>query len=201
MTNKMLATFSENVLSNDIIVKPVDGREFLYSHNDYIPVSSLEPVVWYAGDHSLNKTPDIIDKGDRMVSKLIMNAIMAWDPYGVIFVPAVLKSESCLSEERYIMSTNNLIDVMNDDDSHTYMKDKSRYGKPPKLMVTKLYICEEKYNSIPEHKKHIFRVKGSDNTIFFSRELVCHVWNVAEKNGARGLVMQPFNFEDKAPVF
>ena len=52
---EMLATFSENVLSNDIMAKPVDGREHLYSHNKYIPVSSLTPLFWSAGDNDLKK--------------------------------------------------------------------------------------------------------------------------------------------------
>ncbi|MCG9683255.1 hypothetical protein L1D31_11790 [Vibrio sp. Isolate23] len=198
---EMLATFSENLLSNDIIAKPDDAREYLYSSNSYIPVSALSPIIWLAGDNDLDEIPDIIDKGDRMVSELIMKAIMSWDPYGIIFMPAALKSEDKKHSNRYIMAINNIIDVMNEEESRTYMKDNSDYGLPPELIVRELFICEGKYNLIPEHKKHIFRVKGSDDTIFFSAELVNHVWDIAEQNGAIGLVQEPFDFDEEAPVF
>lgn len=89
---KKLATFSENLLGNDIVAKPIDEREFLYSIDKYLPVSALDAIVWTAGDHDLEDVPDIIDKGVRLVSRLVMEAIMAWDPYGMIFLPAELHS-------------------------------------------------------------------------------------------------------------
>ncbi|MCG9579900.1 hypothetical protein L1D14_27310 [Vibrio tubiashii] len=201
MSTEQLATFSENLLGNDILAKPVDSREFLYSLDSFLPVSSLEAIVWSAGDHDLEDVPDIIDKGDRLVSKLVMDAIMAWDPYGVIFLPAELRSTSKKLDGFYIMSVNNVIDVMDETESFVFIEDKSHIGLPPKTVVSELYISESKYNSIPEHKKHIFRVEGSDETVFFSTELVNYVWDIAEKNGAIGLVQEPFDFDEEAPVF
>lgn len=201
MATEQLATFSENILGNDIVAKPEDSREFLYAINDYLPVSSVGAIVWSAGENDLEDVPDIIDKGDRLVSRLVMEAIMAWDPYGVIFLPAELHSTNKKLDGFYIMSVNNIIDVVNEDDSHIFMRDKSHIGLPPQVVVSELYISESKYNLIPSYKKHVFRVKDSDDTIFFSTELVNHVWDIAEKNGAIGLVQEPFDFDEEAPVF
>ncbi|TNZ82449.1 hypothetical protein CGK39_16730 [Vibrio parahaemolyticus] len=201
MSTEQLTTFSENLLGSDIIAKPADGREFLYSTDIFVPVSTSAPIVWTAGEHPLEDVPDIIDKGDRLVSRLIMEAIMAWDPYGVIFLPAELHSTCRQLTGFYIMSVNNTIDVINDEESFVFTRDKSHLGLPPKVVVSELYISESKYNAIEPHKKHIFRVQGSDDTIFFSTELVDNVWEIAEKNGAVGLVQEPFNFDEEAPVF
>ncbi|HAS8402997.1 TPA: hypothetical protein RSW51_004340 [Vibrio vulnificus] len=201
MGSEKLATFSENLLGNDIVAKPIDGREFLYSIDKYLPVSALDAIIWTAGDHDLEDVPDIIDKGDRLVSRLVMEAIMAWDPYGVIFLPAELHSTCRKLTDFFIMSVNNTIDVINEEDSFVFMEDKSHIGLPPKVVVSELYISESKYNAIESHKKHIFRVQGSDDTIFFSTELVDNVWEIAEKNGAVGLVQEPFDFDEEAPVF
>lgn len=201
MSTEQLATFSENLLGNDIIAKPDDSREFLYSINKFLPVSSAEAIVWNVGDHDLEDVPDIIDKGDRLVSRLVMEAIMAWDPYGVMFLPAELHSTSKKLDGFYIMSVNNVIDVIDETESFVFMRDKSHLGLPPKVVVSELFISESKYNAIQSHKKHVFRVKDSDDTIFFSTELVNHVWDIAQKNGAIGLVQEPFDFDEEAPVF
>ncbi len=201
MGTEQLATFSENLLGNDIVAKPDDSREFLYSIDKFLPVSSVEAIVWSVGDHDLEDVPDIIDKGDRLVSKLIMEAIMAWDPYGIIFLPAKLHSTSNKLDGFYIMSVNNIIDVIDETESFVFMEDKSHLGLPPKVVVSELFISESKYNAIQSHKKHVFRVKDSDDTIFFSTELVNHVWDIAQKNGAIGLVQEPFDFDEEAPVF
>ncbi len=201
MQIEKIATFSEDLFSNDIMAKPDDAREYLYSHNDLIPVSAVSPIVWDIGDADVNNIPDIIDKGDRLVSKLVMDAIMSWDPYGVVFTPAKIISNSIALEDRYIMSVNNLIDVMDEDKSFVFIKDLSSYGLPPELRVSELYISESKYEDIPEYKKHIFQVNGSDDTIFFSTELVNCVWDLVKKNGGKGLVQQPFYFDEEAPGF
>ncbi len=201
MGTEKLATFSENLLGNDIVAKPSDSREFLYALDKFVPVSTSEPIVWTAGEHDLGYIPDIIDKGDRLVSRLVMEAIMAWDPYGVIFLPAELHSSSKRISNFYIMSVNNIIDVINEEDSFVFMEDKSHIGLPPKVVVSELYISESKYSEIKPYKKHVFRVKGSDDTVFFSTELVDHVWDIVEKKGALGLVQEPFDFDEEAPVF
>lgn len=200
MSTEQLATFSENILANDLLVKPSDNREFLYSINHYLPVSSSNPIVWSAGDHELDEVPDIMDKGDRLVSRLIMEAIMAWDPYGVLFLPAELHSTSNKLDGFYIMSVNNIIDVMDEEQSHVFTADKSHIGLPPRVVVSELYISESKYNAVPSYKKHVFRVKDADDTVFFSTELVNQVWDIAEKNNAIGLVQEPFDFDEEAPI-
>nr|WP_086937945.1 DUF1629 domain-containing protein [Thaumasiovibrio occultus] len=201
MENNALATLSEDLLSNDIMAKPSDAREYLHSHNRYIPVSSDNYFVWDIGEADIDALPDMIDKGDRVVSKAVMDVIMSWDPYGVIFVPVKLKSNDSLSDSRYIMAVNNIIDVMDEENSFVFTRDNSRYNLPPDIVVNELYISETKYAQICESKKHIFRVKGADGTIFFSAQMANTVWDVAVSEGLQGMVMQPFDFNEEAPGF
>ncbi|SHO23005.1 Putative uncharacterized protein [Moritella viscosa] len=200
MDTEELATFSENLLSNDIMSQTLDSREFLYSSQKFVPISVINPIIWEAADADMMGIPDILDKGDRIISKVVMEAIMAWDPYAVVVLPAALKADDGLAKDRYLLSVNNIIDVMDEDESFVFMKDLSDYDLPPELKVAELFIDAEKYHLIPEHKKHIFRVKGSDDTIFFSMELVKHVWDIAMKADCQGIVYTPFDFDEEAPI-
>ncbi|MGC3835190.1 imm11 family protein [Moritella viscosa] len=188
-----LATFSENLLSNDIMSQA-------FSSEGFLPISAINPIIWEAAGTDVMGIPDILDKGDRIISKVVMDAIMAWDPYAVVFLPAALKADDGLAKERYLLSVNNIIDVMDEEESFVFMKDLSDYDLPPELRVRRLFIDAEKYHVIPEHKKHIFRVKGSDDTIFFSMELVKHVWDIAMKADCQGIVYTPFDFDEEAPI-
>ncbi|WP_299020137.1 DUF1629 domain-containing protein [uncultured Photobacterium sp.] len=201
MSQEPLAIFSEDIFANDIMAKNVDAREYLYSHNEVIQLSSINPIVWDVEDTLIEDIPDILDKGDRVVSKVIMESIMAWDPYGLIFMPAALKSERGLSEARYLMCVNNIIDVMDEDESIVYWRDRSDYDLPDELVVRELYISESKYNLIPECKRHVFRVKGADDKIFFSTELVNKVWDIAVRAGCRDLVQEAFHFHEETPGY
>ncbi|SGZ03181.1 Putative uncharacterized protein [Moritella viscosa] len=200
MDTEELATFSENLLSNDIMSQALDSREFLYSSQKFVPISMINPIIWEAAGADMTGIPDILDKGDRIISKVVMEAIMAWDPYAVVVLPAALKADDGLAKDRYLLSVNNIIDVMDEDESFIFMKDLSDYDLPPELKVAELFIDAEKYHVIPEHKKHIFRVKGSDDTIFFSMELVKHVWDIAMQADCQGIVYTPFDFDEEAPI-
>lgn len=195
-----LATFSENLLSNDIMSQARDAREFLYSSEKFTPTSSLNPIIWEADGAQMDGIPDILDKGDRIISKVVMDAIMAWDPYAVTVLPAALQTDNGLSTQRYLLSVDNIIDVMDEEESYMFMRDLSDYDLPPELIVNELFIDPEKYHAIAEHKKHIFRVKGSDDTIFFSMALVKHVWEIAMQADCQGIVYTPFDFDEEAPI-
>nr|WP_052678351.1 DUF1629 domain-containing protein [Moritella viscosa]SHO12002.1 Putative uncharacterized protein [Moritella viscosa] len=200
MDTEELATFSENLLSNDIMSQTLDSREFLYSSEGFVPISVINPIIWEAAGADMTGIPDILDKGDRIISKVVMEAIMAWDPYGVVVMPAALKVDDGLAKGRYLLSVNNIIDVMDTEESFVYLEDRSDYDLPPELIVAELFIDAEKYHVIPEYKKHIFRVKGSDDTIFFSMELVTHVWDIAMQADCQGIVYTPFDFDEEAPI-
>lgn len=157
-----LATLSEDFSSSDAMFTDVDAREYLYSTNEYIPCSSLNPLRWEDLDIDIADVPDMVDKGDKVVNKEIAELIMSFDPYGVEFYPVELKGENGVLQNRYLLSVKNIIDVIDNERSRIIENPKPHRAP----IVSRLAICPEKLGNIPLNKRLVFRVKES-NTIFF----------------------------------
>ena len=163
-----LGTISEDFKHSNCMFTEADDRSYLYSTNAYKPCSSAEPIAWK--DESLASIafiPDIIEKGDKLVTRDIAQVIMSFDPYGVEVYPAKLIIENDVVVDRYILSVKNVIDVIDSERSEIY----ESYVDPSQPIVSRLAICPMKLNLYPLSKRLAFIVKGS-NTIFFDRSIV-----------------------------
>ncbi|WP_219004181.1 hypothetical protein [Shewanella algae] len=163
-----LGTLSEDFDESDCMFKEVDERSYFYATNEYIPCSSRSPITWEDPEISdSTEIPDIVEKGDKLVSKEVAKLIMSFDPYGVEIYPVSLLIENELLTERYIVSIKNVIDVIDTERSRIIQNPKPH--RPP--IVSRLAICPEKLELIPLHKRLVFRVKES-NTVFFDVSIV-----------------------------
>lgn len=162
-----LGTISEDFDNSDCMFTELDIREYLYSTNEYIPCSSSAEIT--LEDQSINSedVPDIIEKGDKIITKEIADLIMSFDPYGIEIYPAKLLVEDKVIHNRYIISVKNIIDAADLEKSDIF--NNPRPHRPP--IVSQLAICPKKLSIIPIHKRLVFRVKES-NTIFFDGSIV-----------------------------
>lgn len=166
--NFNLGTISEDFDESDCMFKEVDERGYFYSTNEYIPCSSFSPIAWEDLDIlDCDEVPDIVEKGDKVVSKAVAKLIMSYDPYGVEVYPAKLTIKNGVIKDRYIISIKNIIDVIDTERSRIIQNPKPH--RPP--IVSRLAISPEKLELIPLHKRLVFRVKES-NTIFFDGSIV-----------------------------
>jgi hypothetical protein len=158
---------TENYFSSSVNFTQVDEREPLYATNNYQPTSSESAIVWQDLEGgSAKRVGPIVDCGDLSVSSTFAEKLMSFDPYGVEVYPSKLKLYDGELEGRYIIATNNVIDVLDEDKSR--IKVSPRSGD---LIVHELYLSAEKLRQIPLQKRVAFRVKGADTTIFYCEEL------------------------------
>ncbi|NRA83802.1 MAG: hypothetical protein HRU22_08550 [Gammaproteobacteria bacterium] len=196
MSEIALGTFSENLMASDSMFTELDVREFLYGNNVYQPTSTLAPIVWEDENCHKSAVPDIIDKGDRVVNDIVAEKIMAFDPYGVEIYPAKLLLNNDQADGRYLISVKNIIDVMDDEKSVVEIS-----PVDGSLRVRRLYISKKKLLEIPKQKRLVFRVKGTDDTIFFDGDIINSVTDFFAIHGASGVQITPFNTADRAPIF
>ncbi|MCM0147288.1 hypothetical protein KCN56_01720 [Photobacterium galatheae] len=191
-----LGIISEDFDESDCMFREIDERSYLYSTNAYIPCSSFSPIAWEDSDLSdTDEVPDIVEKGDKVVTKEVAQLIMSYDPYGVEVYPAKLVLGNDVLQERYILSIKNIIDVIDHERSRIIKNPKPH--RPP--IVSRLAICPEKLERIPRHKRLVFRVKDS-NTIFFDGSIVERFVEDL-MNGHHHLCQAiPFNTSELAPV-
>ncbi|MEL4408293.1 imm11 family protein [Shewanella algae] len=158
---------TENYFTSTTSFTCIDNREFLYSTDEFKPTSSLRPIVWQDQESAdTSKIGHIIDSGDLSISKDLAEIIMSFDPYGVEFYPSKLTLKNSEVSERYLLAINNVIDVIDEEESDIEV---SPYNGD--LIIHDLYISEEKLKNTPFNKRVVFRVKGAETAMFFCEEV------------------------------
>ncbi|WP_335899756.1 imm11 family protein [Shewanella algae] len=158
---------TENYFTSTTSFTCIDNRELLYSTDEFKPTSSLRPIVWQDQESAdTSKIGHIIDSGDLSISKDLAEIIMSFDPYGVEFYPSKLTLKNSEVSERYLLVINNVIDVIDEEESDIEV---SPYNGD--LIIHDLYISEEKLKNTPFNKRVVFRVKGAETAMFFCEEV------------------------------
>ncbi|GAB1080332.1 MAG: hypothetical protein SStaBPW_22230 [Shewanella algae] len=158
---------TENYFTSTTSFTCIDNRELLYSTDEFKPTSSLRPIVWQDQESAdTSKIGHIIDSGDLSISKDLAEIIMSFDPYGVEFYPSKLTLKNSEVSERYLLAINNVIDVIDEEESDIEV---SPYNGD--LIIHDLYISEEKLKNTPFNKRVVFRVKGAETAMFFCEEV------------------------------
>ncbi|QQO85239.1 imm11 family protein [Shewanella algae] len=158
---------TENYFTSTTSFTCIDNRELLYSTDEFKPTSSLRPIVWQDQESAdTSKIGHIIDSGDLSISKVLAEIIMSFDPYGVEFYPSKLTLKNSEVSERYLLAINNVIDVIDEEESDIEV---SPYNGD--LIIHDLYISEEKLKNTPFNKRVVFRVKGAETAMFFCEEV------------------------------
>ncbi|MCE9783056.1 imm11 family protein [Shewanella algae] len=158
---------TENYFTSTTSFSCIDNRELLYSTDEFKPTSSLRPIVWQDQESAdTSKIGHIIDSGDLSISKDLAEIIMSFDPYGVEFYPSKLTLKNSEVSERYLLAINNVIDVIDEEESDIEV---SPYNGD--LIIHDLYISEEKLKNTPFNKRVVFRVKGAETAMFFCEEV------------------------------
>ncbi|EHC7289596.1 imm11 family protein [Vibrio parahaemolyticus] len=188
------ALISEDYYASSTNFTPVDNRESMYSTNIYHPSSSENPIIWQDLEGgSINSVGPIVDCGDLSVSANFAQMLMSFDPYGIEVYPSLLKADNGVSEGRYLIAVNNVIDVL--DEEKSIIKTSPRSGKK---LVHVLYLSEEKLKSIPLNKRIAFRVKGAETVMFFCEEFFNEVGSLSEFDVLRKAKVSTL---DRAPKF
>lgn len=192
-----LGTISEDFSISECSFKEVDSRSFLYSTNIFRPCSLENPIVWE--DLSLcelTDVPDIVEKGDKLVTKEIAELIMAFDPYGVEVYPAKLIIKDKTINNRYILSVKSILDGVADEERSDIIENPIP-NRPP--IVSELAICPKKLAEVPLNKRLVFRVKES-NTIYFDGSIVDKF--IEDLNNGKHHLCQavPFSTSELAPM-
>ncbi|MGX2965879.1 imm11 family protein [Shewanella sp. FeAMO] len=158
---------TENYFTSTTSFTCIDNRVLLYSTDEFKPTSSLRPIVWQDQESAdTSKIGHIIDSGDLSISKDLAEIIMSFDPYGVEFYPSKLTLKNSEVSERYLLAINNVIDVIDEEESDIEV---SPYNGD--LIIHDLYISEEKLKNTPFNKRVVFRVKGAETAMFFCEEV------------------------------
>ena len=207
-----ISYINENTNESEAMFTSTDKRSYFYESITYVPTSIVSPIIWSDENIFSDAVFDITNSGDLSVTSAIAKVFMSFDPYGITVLPNRLKCYDQLSEEkRYIIAINNELDVMDENKSsfevkiRQYDPEKHGYNVPieeQKSLITKriksLYIDEGKLKSYPENKRHIFRVKGTNN-FFFSSQMFDEIYKIALNGLASGLTAFKFSSDDKAP--
>ncbi|MHC6526981.1 hypothetical protein ACX806_05660, partial [Vibrio proteolyticus] len=109
---------TENYFTSTTSFTCIDNREFLYSTNEFNPTSSIKPIIWQDQENiNGSKVGHIVDSGDLSISKDLAEIIMSFDPYGIECYPSKLILKNSEVSGRYLLAINNIIDVIDEDDS------------------------------------------------------------------------------------
>ena len=192
-----LGTFSEDFGFSMSFFKEDDIRTFLYSNIECIPCSAVSPLYFEDEKIDACNVPDLIDKGNKIVTKEIAEMIMAFDPFGIEVYPTNLKVSNTLIYERYIISIKNIIDVIDFDKSDIEECPFPDYDEP---IIGTVVISSDKLLKIPYSKRIIFRVQGADDTVFFNADLIDYALNYFSIHGTFGTKITPFFTSEDAPI-
>ncbi len=175
------ALITENYFTSKTSFTCIDDREYLYSSNDFNPTSLLTPIVWQDQENLKGvSVGHIADNGDLSVSKELAEIIMSFDPYGIECYPSKLLLNDSELDDRYLLAINNVIDVMDDEESDI---EKSPYND--EVIVYDLYLSEDKLKNIPLQNRVVFRVKGAETAMFFCEEIFDFISNNSSFDGLR----------------
>ncbi|WP_299022837.1 DUF1629 domain-containing protein [uncultured Photobacterium sp.] len=209
-----VAYVNEDLMESNSMFMVADEREYLYSNMDYVPCSSINPIIWKDECMVSFGVFDITNSGDLSVTAPIAEVFMSFDPYGVEVYPNKLKcSDGDSDQVRYIIAINNEVDVKDDEKSVIETKiikyDPEKHGSDVpeedkkdliRNRVRRLYLSEDKLNSLPDSHRHIFRVKNTE-AFFFSEEVYNALYEIALEGKASGLTAYTFDTDDMAPSF
>ena len=185
---------SENYFTSSVNFTSVDNREAMYSTNDFHPTSAVNTIVWQDLEGGkVNNVGPIVDCGDLSVSSTFAEKLMSFDPFGIETYPSKLKLDDGELENRYLIAINNVIDVLDEENSDIDISPRSG-----RQIVHELYLSDEKLSRVPVAKRVAFRVKGVATAMFFCEELFDVVDSIPEFDVLR---KAKISTDDEAPKF